>query len=79
MARRKSTPLRATLSRMFPRKMLERSARLEGVVRRRRRVEIVTLFWVLLWTLDTCGKRTFADLRRSYEKVTGTRLSSSSF
>jgi len=79
MARRKSTPLRAALSRMFPRQMLERSARSEGVVRRRRRVEIVTLFWVLLLTLDTHGKRTFADLRRSYEKATGTRLSSSSF
>lgn len=79
MARRKSTPLRAALSRMFPRRMLERSARLEGVVRRCRRVEIVALFWVLLWTLDTGGTRTFAGLRRSYEKTTGTRLSASSF
>jgi IS4 transposase len=42
-------------------------------------VEVVALFWVLLLTLDTRGKRTFADLRRSYEKLTGTRLSSSSF
>ena len=79
MARWKSTPLRAALSRMFPKMMLERSAREAGVVRRRRRVEVVALFWVLLLTLDTRGKRTFADLRRSYEKVTGTRLSSSSF
>jgi putative transposase len=79
MARGKSTPLRAALSRMFPKKMLERSAQEAAVVRRRRRVEIVSLFWVLLLTLDTRGKRTLADLRRSYETVTGTRLSSSSF
>ena len=79
VTRQKSAPLRAALSTMFPGWMLERSARSEGVVRRRCRVEIVALFWMLLLTLDTRGKRTFADLRRSYEKATGTRLSSSSF
>jgi IS4 transposase len=64
---------------MFPRAKLERSAREEGVVIRRRRVDPVKLLWVLLLTLDTRGERTIADLRRSYARVTGTRLAPSAF
>jgi IS4 transposase len=64
---------------MFPRAMLERLAASERVVRRRRRVDVVALFWVLLLTLDTRRKRSIADLRRSYERVTGVVLSASAF
>jgi len=39
----------------------------------------VTLLWVLLLTLDTRGQRTIADLRRTYARVTGTRLAASAF
>jgi len=79
MARRKSTPLRTALSRMFPKALLQRLARETGAVRRRRKVDPVKLFWVVVLSLGSGGERTFADLRRSYERVTGEQLSASSF
>jgi len=79
MAQRKSMPLRTALSRMFPAALLRRLARETGTVRRHRRVDPVKLFWVLVLTLGTGRERSFAALRRSYQRVTGTRLSASSF
>ncbi len=79
MARAQSTPLRTALSRMFPTALLKRLALSTGTVRRRRRVDPVQLFWVVVLTLGSGRSRTFADLRRSYERVTGTQLSASSF
>ena len=78
MARGKSTPLRTALSRLFPAALLGRVARETGTVRRRRLVDPVKLFWVVVLSVGG-GERSFADLRRSYEKVTGKRLSASSF
>jgi IS4 transposase len=78
MAREKSTPLRTALSRLFPAALLGRVARETGTVRRRRLVDPVKLFWVVVLSVGG-GERSFADLRRSYEKVTGKRLSASSF
>jgi putative transposase len=79
MARRKSTPLRTALSRMFPKALLQRLARETGAVRRLRKVDPVALFWVVVLSLGSAGERTLADLRRSYERVTGERVSASSF
>lgn len=79
MARRESTPLRTTLSRTFPSALLKRLAETTGAFRRRRRVDPVKLFWVVILTLAYGRSRSFADLRRSYEQVTGVRLSASSF
>lgn len=79
MAREKSIPLRTALSRMFPATVLRRLASETGTVRRRRRVDPVKLFWVLALTLGGSGSRSFADLRRSYGRVTGVSLSASSF
>lgn len=79
MARPKSMPLRTALSRMFPAALLRRLARETGTVRRRRRVDPVKLFWVLILTLGNGRERSFAELRRSYQRVTGTRLAESSF
>ena len=78
MARRKSTPLRTALSRLFPAARLRRLAQETGTVRRRRRVDPVTLFWVVVLGVGG-GERSFAELRRSYEKVTGAKISASSF
>ena len=78
MARRKSTPLRTALSRVFPASLLRRLAQESGTVRRRRRVDPVKLFWVVVLGVGG-GKRSFAELRRSYEKVTGAKISASSF
>lgn len=79
MARRKSTPLRSALSRMFPTALLQRLARETGAVRRLRKVDPVDLFWVVVLSLGSTGERTIADLRRSYERVTGEDVSASSF
>jgi len=79
MAQEKSTPLRTALSRMFPAALLKRLARETGAVRRQRRVDPVKLFWVLTLTLGSGGRRSFADLRRSYKRIAGVRLSASSF
>jgi putative transposase len=79
MARRKSTPLRTALSRLFPAALLRREARETGTVRRRRLVDPVKLFWVVVLNVGSGGERSFAGLRRSYERVTGERLSASSF
>ena len=78
MARRKSTPLRTALSRLFPAALLRRLAQETGTVQRRRRVDPVKLFWVVVLGVGG-GKRSFAELRRSYEKVTGKKISASSF
>lgn len=78
MARWKSTPLRTALSRMFPAPLLRRWAEETGTVRRRRRVDPVKLFWVVVLGVSG-GERSFAELRRSYEKVTGAKISASSF
>ena len=77
MARGKSTPLRTALSRLFPAALLRRLARETGTVQRRRRVDPVTLFWIVVLGVGS-GERSFAELRRSYEKVTGEKISASS-
>lgn len=79
MARSQFTPLRTALSRMFPAALLRRLALETGAVRRQRRVDPVKLFWVLVLTLGGRGERSIAQVRRSYERVTGVRLSASSF
>jgi putative transposase len=78
MARQQSTPLRSALSRMFPAAVLWRLARETGTVQRQRLVDPVKLFWVVVLGVAR-GERSFAELRRSYEKVTGTEISASSF
>lgn len=64
---------------MFPAALLQRLAVETGAVRRRRVVDPVKLFWVVVLTLSSGRSRSFADLRRSYQRVTGVRLSASSF
>jgi putative transposase len=78
MAQRKSTPLRTALSRLFPAALLRRVAQQTGTVCRHRRVDPVKLFWVVVLGVGG-GERSFAELRRSYQKVTGVTISASSF
>ena len=49
-------------------------ARSLGVVRRRRKVDVVALVYTLVLGLGGGGRRTFASLRRAYEHATGTDL-----
>jgi putative transposase len=78
MAQRKSTPLRTALSRLFPAALLRRVAQETGTVCRYRTVDPVKLFWVVVLGVGG-GERSFAELRRSYQKVTGVKISASSF
>ena len=78
MARQQSTPLRSALSRMFPAAVLRRLACETGAVQRLRLVDPVKLFWVVVLGVAR-GERSIAELRRSYEKVTGAQISASSF
>lgn len=79
MARQKSTPLRSALSRLFPAAVLRRLARETGMVLRLRQVDPVNLFWVVVLAQGSGGERSFADMRRSYEKMTGKKIAASSF
>jgi len=79
MARKQSTPLRRTLSSWFPSGRIRKLAVEEGVIQRRRRVDPVALFWVVVLSVSPSGGRRLAELHRSYEKVTGCRLARSSF
>jgi IS4 transposase len=63
---------------MFPAALLRRLASETGTVRRRRLVDPVKLFWVVVLGVSG-GERSIAELRRSYEKVTGAEISASSF
>jgi IS4 transposase len=71
--------LRWTLSSWFPSARIRKLAVEEGVVRRKRRVDPVALFWVVVLSVSPSGGRRLAELHRSYEKVTGCRLARSSF
>ena len=79
MAQRQCTPLRRSLSRMLPAPELRRLARSAGALCRKRKVDPVELFWSLVLGLDGPRLRRIADLRRSFEKASGVRLSASSF
>jgi len=54
-------------------------ARRLGVVRRRRKLDIVALVYSLVLGLSAGDRRSLSGLRRSYFRVTGTRLAPSSF
>jgi len=79
MAQRQCTPLRRSLSRMLPAPELRRLARSTGALCRKRKVDPVELFWSLVLGLDGPRLRRIANLRRSFEKASGVRLSASSF
>lgn len=50
-----------------------------GVIRRRRDVDVLALVLVVALTITGRGKQSFAEMRRAYERRTGTRLARSSF
>jgi IS4 transposase len=79
MARRKGIGIRRVLTRLLPRRVLERLAREGGVSRRRRKVQVHALFWTLVLGFGTGRDRTLASLRRAYERATHTTLVPSAF
>jgi hypothetical protein len=79
MARPKVIPIRAVLSNLFPAAVLLRLARECGALVRRRKVDVVDLFWTLVLGFGTGRDRTLAGLRRAFVRTTGTVVAASTF
>jgi len=79
MARPKTIPFRETLRKLFPAALLLTLARETGAVLRRRKVDIVCLFWTVILGSGRGRGRTLTGMRCEYEKVTRQTLSSSAF
>jgi IS4 transposase len=79
MARTKSIGIRDRLTRLLPAWWLEQLAKDTKAVQRKRKVDIVALFWSIILGFGTGRERNIAGLRRSYEAVTGQRLVPSAF
>jgi IS4 transposase len=63
----------------LPRRRIRALARQRGVVRRRRKLDIVALVYSLVLGFASGDRRTLTTLRRAYLKATGVRLAPSSF
>jgi IS4 transposase len=74
-----SIPIQQTLSKLFSTAFLLDLASRTGAARRVRQVNIVDLFWTLVFGFGLGRERTLAGLRRAYEKTTGQAIEESSF
>ena len=79
MARRQSIGIRQELTRLIPTRQLNRLARLSGLVRRRRKIDPMELFWTVVLGFGAGHARTLAGMRRAYQKSTGATLVPSTF
>ena len=79
MARSQSIGIRRRLNALLPPEELERLALDTRLLRRRRKLDPAALFWTLVLGFGTGRSRSLAALRRTYHRVTGTSLASSSF
>ena len=79
MAERFYIAIQRELERLFGSNDLRRIAVASGAVRRRRKVDIVALFWAVVLGFGMGRKRTISGMRRLYEKATGQTIEESSF
>lgn len=79
MARRQSIGIRQELTSLIPTRRLNVLARLSGLVRRRRKIDPMELFWTVVLGFGAGRARTLAGLRRAYQKSTGATLVPSAF
>ena len=75
----KNDPVIEQMNRLFPVEYLMETAKETGLVKRIRKINPVTLFWVLVLGFGVHLERTLAGLKRQYEKETAKELSSSSW
>lgn len=75
----KATTVEGVLANLFPEVRLRGAAKAAGVVKRCRTIDIVAFFWTLVLGFGIGKLRTLAELRRSYEHRTGTKIEESSF
>jgi len=67
------------LTSLIPTRQLNFLAQLSGLVRRRRKVDAMALFWTVVLGFSAGRERSLAGMRRAYEKSTGTTLVPSAF
>jgi hypothetical protein len=79
MTQRRDSQIFRELTSVIPRGRVRRRARELGVVKRRRKVDVVALVNSLVLGFDGGKERTIAGLRRAYERSTGTMLAPSAF
>lgn len=68
-----------TLNKMFSPQWLRETAAKVGYVQRERKIDPVTLFWVLVLGFGVGAQRTIASLRRAYETAAAETLVPSAF
>jgi putative transposase len=76
---RKATTVEGVLTSLFPEARLRTEARAAGVEKRRRKIDVVAFFWTLVLGFGVGKLRTLAELRRTYENRTGSKIEESSF
>jgi len=79
MTHKRDSQIFRELTSVIPRGRVRRRARELGVVKRRRKVDVVALVNSLVLGFDGGKERTIAGLRRAYERSTGTTLAPSAF
>jgi IS4 transposase len=79
MARRKTIEIKKVLTRILPRRTLEKAAEAVGLTQRKRKVQVHALFWALVLGFGAGGERTLAGLRRAFERATDLELAPSAF
>lgn len=79
MARHEASHISDALTSLLPRRRIRLLAQRLGVIRRRRKLDIVALVYALVLGFSSGERRTLSALRRVYLRTTGTRLAPSSF
>jgi hypothetical protein len=79
MANREDTAIRQSLTSLLPASKIRKLAEETGAVQRHRKVDIAAFVYALVFGFSVGSTRTIAGLRRTFERVTGTRLVASAF
>lgn len=79
MAHQKNSPIRDALTSLISPHLIRRRASALGAVKRRRKVDIVSLVYTLVLGFDRGVDRTLASLRRAYASTAGVTLAPSAF
>jgi IS4 transposase len=79
MAHKRDSQIRRSLTSLISPRRIRQLAHELGVVRRRRKIDVVALVYALVLGFSSDNRRTLAALRRAYERATGTCLVASAF
>jgi len=79
MARKRDSQIRRSLTSLISARRIRQLGHELGVVRRRRKIDVVALVYALVLGFSSGNRRTLAALRRAYERATGTCLVASAF